>query len=305
MKKTQLETPILLITFKRPDTTKKVFEEIKKVRPKKLFIFSDGPRNEKERHKVKEVRKIFSNINWDCEVKTSFQKENKGMVKGALESINWFFRNVEEGIIFDDDCVPTPDFFRFCSEMLKRYRNDERIMHICGYNFQRGWKRDRYSYYFSKYTYIWGWATWRRAWKKYDFKMKDYPELREKCYFSDIFPNKIERSYINRIMSNAYYKNPNAVDTRWLYSTIINNGLTIVPNKNLVKNIGFGKYSTHTKPIDSYLSMPTQKLKFPLRHPPSMIRDLVSDERYAKWLFKNRLKKYILSKSGLSKFFKK
>ena len=152
---------------------------------------------------------------------------------------------------------------------------------------------------------MWGWGSWRRVWKNYDPKMSVYPELKKKGYFSDLFPNKYERKYIEHIMDVAYNKNPNAVDVRWLLSSIINNGLTVVPNKNLVNNIGFGSCATHTKKSDSFLSFLPQKIEFPLKHPPFIIRDRVADERYTKWLFWNRLKKQILSKTGLNRILGK
>lgn len=302
--KASLKTPVLLITFRRPETTKKVFEEIRKARPERLFLFSDGPRNEEEKVKVEMVRKIISNIDWPCKVKKLFMKKNLGLAKGALGSVHWFFKNVEEGIIFDDDCVPDQSFFRFCSELLEKYRDDDRVMHITGSNPHRVWKRDSYSYYFSKYPYVWGWATWRRAWKKYDFNMDSYPDLKRKKYFSDIFKDRLERKYILGILDHAYYKNPNAVDTRWLFSIIVNNGISIVPSKNLVRNIGFGDDSTHTKVIDSFLSIPSEKMEFPLKHPKFLIKDEIADKKYVRWLFKNRLKKKILVTTGLYKFFK-
>jgi len=299
-----LDVPVLLITFKRPETTTKVFEAIRKARPKKLFIFSDGPRNEVEKKKVEEVRKIVSKVDWDCEVKTSFQKTNLGMVIGVLGSISWFFDNVEEGIIFDDDCVPTQEFFKFCSEMLEKYRDDERIMHICGSNFQRGWSRDKYSYYFSKHTNAWGWASWRRARNKYDGKMRYYPELIKKKYLVDIFPNILERKYMEKNFNDAYYRNPGAIDVKWTFAVIANNGLSIVPSKNLVRNIGFEETSTNTKPIDSFFSLSPKKLDFPLMHPPGVIHDRKSDWRFMSWILRHKIKKHFLLKSGIYKIFK-
>ncbi|MFA5953747.1 MAG: hypothetical protein WC812_04095 [Candidatus Pacearchaeota archaeon] len=305
MNNLSINTPILLIAFNRPDLVKKVFEEIKKAKPKKLFVSVDGPRNNEEKIKVDEVKKIVSNVDWPCKLNKRFQDKNLGIIGGALGAIDWFFENVEEGIILEDDAIPNQDFFKFCSELLKKYRNDEKIMQINGCNFQRGWKREKYSYYFSKYAHTYGWATWRRARRKYDSKMQFYLELKKKKYFSDIFPNKIERKYILHIMDDAYFKIPEAIDTRWVYSVLINDGLCITPNENLVQNIGFGKDATHTKKSDSFFSIPTNNLSFPLIHPQFIIRDRLSDERYAKWLFKNRVKKFIIKRFSFSLKHKK
>ena len=298
----QLSTPVLIIAFKRPRITKILFEQIRKVRPKELFISIDGPRNESEREKVAEVRRIFSKIDWPCKVHKRFFDKNQGLIGGTLGALHWFFDEVEEGIVFEDDCNPTPDFFIFCEEMLERYRDDKRIMHITGCNFQRGWQRERYSYYFSTYTYMLGFASWKRAWKKYDFAMKDYPRLKKKGFFRKRFPEKHGRNYLLHILDRAYV-DPRGIDTKWLYSVIADKGLSIVPNKNLVENMGVGGVATNTKTIDSHLYHKTAKLNFPLKHPPRVIRDKKSDERYAKWLFWNRLKKFIFVKTGLARLF--
>lgn len=295
MKKTQLKTPVLLIAFKRPETTKRVFEEIRKARPKQLFIHIDGPRNKDEEAEVKKVKKIVSNIDWPCKVKKLYRKENKGFSKGVLKAINdWFFKNVSEGIILEDDGLPNQDFFRFCEEMLEKYRDDEKIMHINGCNFQRGWiskQSKKYSYYFSVYPHTYGWALWAKKRKKYNHGMKGYPEFRKNlCH---LFPNILERKYLIRTIDHAYYKYPEAVDTKWMFSIIKNKGLSITPNKNLVRGIGFSKNATNTK-ADSFLSLPTEKLNFPLTHPKKIVRDRKADARYVKWLLFHRLKKRFL-----------
>ncbi len=296
-KEKSFDTPILILAFNRPDLVKEVFEEIKKLKPKQLFLYSDGPRNEEEKKKVEEVRKIISKVDWKCNVKKLFYEKNQGIAEGIPQAYNWFFKQVEEGIILEDDAVPTQDFFRFCSELLERYRTDERVMQINGTNFQRGWSRDKNnSYYFSKYPHTYGWATWRRAREKYDSKMEGYEELKNKGYFRDLLPEKLERSYILHIMDDAFYHNPGAIDTKWVFSVMKNDGLCIMPNKNLVQNIGFREDSTHTKKIDSYLSIPPEKMNFPIKHPSFMIMDRKADERYAKWMFWNRIKKHFLLK---------
>lgn len=307
-KNKNLRVPILFLVFNRFDTTKKVFEEIKRVKPKKLFISSDGPREDKRKEKeaVEIIRKyLLDKIDWNCKVKTLFRNKNLGCKKAVSSAIDWFFENVEQGIVLEDDCFPSPDFFKFCEEMLEKYRDDERIMHISGNNFLGNWRRDKYSYYFSKYPFIWGWATWRRAWKKYNINMQAYPEFKKKKYLKDISSSRLEEKYIKKVMDRTYFNKSDTWDYQWFFTLLINNGLSIVPNENLVRNIGFDiDHSTHTKAIDSFLSIPTEKLKFPLKHPHFIIRDKKADERYVKWLFKNRLKKYFLLKTGLHKLIR-
>lgn len=289
-------TPILLLAFNRPETTEKVFAGIRKIRPRKLFISIDGPRKNhpEDIEKRKQVISIIKKVDWPCELKTLIRNKNLGCGMGPATAIDWFFQNVEEGIILEDDCLPTPDFFIFCSELLEKYRNDERIMHIAGYSFQRGKSKSPYSYYFSNYPYEWGWATWKRSWKLFDVSMGEYPEFLKGRYLKLVFQNLIERVYIKRIMNFTFFKKPDVWDAQWVFAMISNGGLSIVPNKNLVSNIGFNKNATHTNKRDSYLSMPTEKIDFPLKHPPFMIRDKKSDRRYAYWLLYNFIKKKIL-----------
>src|SRR3989338_283785 len=306
MTKDQFNTPILLIAFNRPETTKIVFEEIRKVRPKNFFMAVDGPRNgnEKDKTKVEKVREIIKKVDWPCKVKTLFRKENLGCKFGESSAITWFFKNVENGIILEDDNFPDPSFFKFCEELLEKYKNDERVMHISGNNFQRGRSIDNYSYYFSRYAHIWGWASWRRAWEKYDITLKSYPELRKKGYFKMLHPDFFERKNTLKNLDACYYKNFNTWDYQWTFSLLVNNGLAIIPNKNLVKNIGFIENSTHTKPIDSFLSMPAGKMEFPLKHPQFIIHNSFADRRYFRWTFIKKIRNFFLKKTGLINLFK-
>src|SRR3989344_2744707 len=201
----KLETPaVLLISFNRPEMVKKVFNEIRKARPKRLFLFSDGPRNSDEAKRVMKVREIISNVDWLCEIKKKFSKKNLGIRKGNIEAMNWFLDNVEEGVVFEEDSIPSQDFFRFSAEMLEKYRYDERIMQINGCNFQRGFKINDYSYYFSVYPYTYGWGFWKRSRKKFDDNMTKYPEIKKAGYISNFFRSWIERIYVKRILNEAY-----------------------------------------------------------------------------------------------------
>lgn len=238
MKELEFHTPILFVVFNRPDTTRLVFEEIRKIRPSQLFIAADGPRLNKpgDNEKCVEVRKIISNVDWPCEVKTLFREKNLGFRDAERLAFDWFFENVEEGIILEDDQLPHQDFFRFCEEMLEKYRNNEQIMMVSGGNFLPDFKIND-SYFFSKYFSIWGWATWRRAWRKYDFSMKSW-SLRESK--KKIKSNYTQDFMIERIikMFNDTYSKKNTWDTQWLYACLINNGLCITPKTNLITNIG-------------------------------------------------------------------
>lgn len=244
-----LDTPVLLLGFIRYQTAQKVFDEIRKAKPKKFFLAVDGPRVDRpdDKRLCQATRDIAKQVDWDCEVKTLFQEKNLGCGLGTATAINWFFENVDEGIIFDDDCVPDQSFFYFCQDLLKHYRNNSKIMHISGDNFQNGKKRGNGSYYFSKYTHNWGWATWKRAWQHFDFTIAG--------------PETMKHTW----------------DKQWLKSVEKYDGLAILPNFNLINNIGFGEDATHTKNAPSSLNIPTQEIPFPLVHPKMIRRNRTAD----------------------------
>lgn len=237
--------PILFLVFNRPDTTQKVFEEIKKAKPRRLFIAADGARNHEEWEKCNQVRDIVNKVNWDCEVKTLFQEQNHGCKEAITKGINWFFDNVEQGIILEDDCMPCQSFFRFCSDMLDYYRDDARIMHISGSNFQDGIKRGDGSYYFSKLMHCWGWATWKRAWKLNRKNFEGYDEFIKNDLISSIFEKQQHKNFWIHYFNEVQEGRISTWDFAWSYSVFVNNGICIIPNNNFVSNIGFGNNSTH------------------------------------------------------------
>ncbi len=241
-------TPILLITFNRLDTTVKVFTSIKRQKPKYLYIASDGPRSDKpgEAQKVEAVKNyILSEIDWDCEVKTLFRDKNLGCGLAVSGAISWFFDNVEQGIILEDDCLPYSDFFSFCEEMLEYYSDDSRIFSVSGTNLQGGTQRGDGSYYFSNYVGIWGWATWARAWKNYDFEMENYDLFLKNNQIGRIFEDKKQQIFWINTLNKT--KDIDTWDYQWLMAIWLCNGLSIIPNINLIKNIGFDAGGTHTK----------------------------------------------------------
>lgn len=272
------ETPVLLIIFNRPDTTRVVFDKIKEIKPKYLFIAADGPRLDKidEKEKCLMTREIIKEIDWDCELKTLFREENLGCRLGVSSAIDWFFGNVEEGIILEDDCLPNDSFFKFCANLLKHYRYDERVMHISGDNFQDGIKRGNGSYYFSKFNHVWGWATWRRAWDLYDLEMKTFLKFKSLNLIQNVWPDKIRQNYWLKIFELAYQKKINTWDYQWEYAILKNNGLCILPNYNLVSNIGFGSEATHTKNSSSLANMKTEELT-EIIHPNFLLVDDKAD----------------------------
>ncbi|MFA4828256.1 MAG: hypothetical protein WC855_04715 [Thermodesulfovibrionales bacterium] len=284
----QLETPVAFLVFNRPDATARVFEAIRAARPPRLLVVADGPRVDRpgDTEKCQATRAILQRVDWPCEVLTNYSDVNLGCKGRVSSGLDWVFRNVEEAIILEDDCLPHPTFFRFCEELLEKYRDDERVMMISGDNFQFGNKRTPYSYYFSHFTHIWGWASWRRAWKYYDVNMKLWPEIRDHGWLYDVMGNARSAEYWSGIFNKVYDNKINTWDYQWTFACWVQNGLTVLPNNNLISNIGFYHEATHTSTIISpFANMETKPMIFPLSHPPYMIRDSVADSYTTKRMF--------------------
>jgi hypothetical protein len=293
-----LQTPVLLVIFNRPETTALVFEAIRKAKPPRLYIAADGPRPSVigDQERCSTARAIVKKVDWECDVKTLFHDKNLNCGVAPSTAFTWFFKHEEAGIILEDDCLPSQSFFWYCEELLQRFRYDDRVMHIGGNNFLNGWRKDiDYSYYFSRSGHIWGWATWRRAWQEFDFEIKFYKRLAKDQYFNNFFLNWPEKFYRLRKFKKtaAATKQINWWDYQWDFTRYINSGLSIVPQVNLVKNIGFNEMATHTRNGKSNdAKLEAQEINVPLSHPPFILWDKESDMRY----FKSFLKQTMISK---------
>lgn len=278
-----LKTPVLFLIFNRPDTTKKVFESIRIAKPQRLYVAADGPRSGKstESELCDQTRKIINNVDWNCQVKTLFRDKNMGCKVAVSSALDWFFENETEGIILEDDCLPNQSFFTFCETLLDQYRTNERVMHICGANFQMGKQRGDASYYFSKYNHVWGWASWKRAWKHYDVSMSDYSVEDIDNILCKNFDTKREIGYWKRILNDVFEGKIDTWDYQWTYAIWKQDGIAVIPNKNLISNIGFDIDATHTdsKDIMSVGNIPLVEMK-EIRHPQSIFVDKEAD-RYA------------------------
>ena len=295
-----MKTPVAFLIFNRPDTTKKVFEVIRQAQPAKLLVVADGARSDRpgEAEKCQATRAIIDRVDWECEVLTNYSDINLGCKVRVSSGLNWVFNNVEEAIILEDDCLPHPSFFLFCEKLLKYYREDERIMVISGDNFQFGRKRTTYSYYFSRYNHCWGWATWKRAWQHYDVEMKLWQQIRDNNWLESILERPRAIEYWQKVFQATYDENINSWAYRWTFACWIQNGLTILPNANLVSNIGFGVEGTHTtNNSNAVANLTTEKVCFPLQHPPFIIRDALADEFTQKTLFNTSVFERIVKKA--------
>jgi len=278
--KFKLTTPILFLIFNRLETTKRVFEEIRKAKPTKLFIAADGPRNEKEKRVTDRVRKwVLSNINWHCKVKTLFREKNLGCKYAVSSAIGWFFENVHQGIILEDDCLPSQSFFRFCQELLEKYKKNKKIKMITGYNLLDNNINLNYSYWFSSNMFIWGWATWRRAWEEYDINIEKKVDIIKLYKLSNnFFDFLLNLKRVNDLKN----KKVDTWDYQWSISMKLRKGLCIVPKRNLIENLGFCEQFTNTKPneIDiKYFYKKRKDLDFPLIHPPKIENNKSLDKR--------------------------
>jgi hypothetical protein len=189
-----MNTPVVLIVFNRPDPTAQVFAAIREAQPSQLFLISDGPRANRpdDLEKCRAVRAVIDQVDWPCDVQTNYAEKNMGCKYRVASGLDWVFSVVEEAIILEDDCLPHPSFFKYCEELLEKYRDDRRIGIISGHNNLFGYRRSADSYYYSNIPYIWGWATWRRTWEAYDFNISLWPEVRDSNRLKDIFKHAIE-----------------------------------------------------------------------------------------------------------------
>jgi hypothetical protein len=294
----QLSTPVALLIFNRPDTTERVFREIAKAKPPKLLVVADGPRTNKagEYEKCQQTRAIIQKVDWDCEVITNFSENNMGCKLRVASGIDWIFEQVEEAIILEDDCLPEPSFFQFCEEMLERYRFNERVSMVSGGNLQFGQQRGLGSYYFSRYTHIWGWASWRRAWQHYDREIKLWPQFRDEGWIETLFPSQGEQEYWRNSFQMVYDGSLDTWDCSWTFCALLKGMLQVVPNVNLISNIGFGPEATHTHEVGIHANMPTQPMIFPLVHPNFVLQDpegdrFISEDQIAPSFVKRQVRK--------------
>lgn len=283
-----LSTPIVFLIFNRPDVTERVFSEIAKAKPPKLLFVGDGARINRpgEAEKVMATRAIVDRVDWPCEVLINFSDANLGCRRRVSSGLDWVFKHVDEAIILEDDCLPTPAFFRFCQELLERYRHDLRIGMISGNNFQFGRKFGEDSYYFSKYNHIWGWATWGDRWRNgYDDKMSLWPTLRDQGRLKDLVLDQNEIGYWKKMFNRMYSGKDNSWAFPWTFANWINGWLTVLPSVNLVSNIGFMPGATHSTVTTKLANMATEDMSFPLVHPVFMARNTKADQACF-WIYK-------------------
>lgn len=288
MKMQQFQTPILFITYNRLETVKKTFVNIKKIKPQKLYLASDGPKadNADDARRVYEVREWLEQaIDWQCEVYKRYSDYNQGCKYGPANAIDWVFEKEEWAIILEDDIVVEDDFFYFCQDMLRYYATDTRIMTISGYKKVWDFPIDD-DYFFSFFSPIWGWATWRRAWQYFDIEMKNWPQCKQENVLAKIFRYGAISALTDEF-DRTFNGELDAWDYPWLLTRLSRGGLGIVPKVNLIKNIGFDK-ATATHTIGKPPEFQQGTLTFPLKYVDHVTRNLEYDKAYEKKFYKKK-----------------
>lgn len=287
--------PILLIVFNRPDKVQSLLSALAEIKPPVIYVAADGPRvgHPTDTTRSNATRALFTNLPWDCEVHTNFQTKNLGCKTGVSTAITWFFTQVESGIILEDDCIPAPSFISYASALLDKYKDDEKVMHINGTSFLENTPNLSDSYFFSKIPLVWGWATWRRAWNKYDINVTEIASLRGYLFKEEAFSKQAYAQFWVDLCKHIHFHNIDTWDAQWVYTILHNKGIVTTPAYNLIHNIGFDADATHTTEISStalQISKSWPKL-LELAHPNSMVVKKSLDAILMQTAFVDTLKK--------------
>ncbi|MAR09273.1 MAG: hemolytic protein HlpA-like protein [Blastopirellula sp.] len=275
----ETSTPVIFLTFNRPDLTQLVFNAIAMARPKRLYVVSDGarPHVAGEAERVAETRAIIDQVSWPCDVLTDFAESNLGCYQRITSGLRWAFQQAEEAIVLEDDCLPDPSFFTYCDRLLDQYRDESKVGNICGCNFQKGHSRTSSSYYFSKYFHCWGWATWRSTWEKFDANVRQ-PSLLTADDLVSPWDTAAEKKYWHSIFRDHFSGKNSSWDFLWLYTCWQHDLLSVTPDVNLVSNIGFRADATRTSCSTNPLAnLPRLPMPEVLRHPAAITRMCEAD----------------------------
>ena len=293
-----MQTPVVLIIYRRPDTTRKVLEQIRKVKPERLFVIADGPGSDLDKERCQATRTAVEGIDWPCKVSRNYADENMGCRARVSSGLDWVFENVERAIILEDDCLPSPSFFPFCEELLHRYGDDKRVMHINGNTYGTDFSDlNEYSYGFCNYAQVWGWATWRRAWRHFDVNISKWPQFKKSGLTQSLEGNTKAKEKRYEKWDRTYRGEIDAWGYQWHFAVMSQGGLAVVPNRNLISNIGFDKLATHTTNADSHkANLNAEAIEDPLSHPPFIVSDQRINKVYRQNMLAPPLKKRVINK---------
>jgi hypothetical protein len=274
------EVPVALFVFNRPEVTRQIFDVVARMRPCRLFLIADGPRTDRpgEAEACAEVRRIVTALDWPCEVATNFSPSNMGCGRRMSSGIDWVFKNVDDAVLIEDDCLPSPQFFDFCRAMLERYRHDMRIGTVAGTNCMTRHAHFPGSYFFSRCPHVWGWAAWRRSWALYDYGMAKLAAAREARLLEAVMGHHDLARFWYDIFDNVQSGRVDTWDYQLFFTSFCNSWLNIIPAANLVSNIGHGPDATHCREPSEFANLPLGELALPLQHPDFMVRCQKHDE---------------------------
>ena len=268
------DVPVLLLVYRRPETTQKVLDVLRHVRPSRLYVAADGPRTPDDTASCAKAREVATNIQGSTHIQTLFRDAHLGLRRGVPEALDWFFQYESAGIILEDDVVPDPTFFQFVREVLDRYRDDKRVAGVSGNG--RGGPSIEDSYTFSRYPHIWGWATWADRWELYDQEMSDWPRLRDEGWLRSLSPHRDFERYWRHIFNDTHGGGIDTWAYQWVYTCFVHRIVTAVSDRALVHNVGTGIGATHTLRLP-YRQPDVTAMSFPLQHPPKVSRDQLLD----------------------------
>jgi len=277
-----MKEAVAFLVFNRPECTERTFAEIRRARPQRLFVVADGPRLSRtgEAEKCKAVREIIDNgVDWPCDVERNYSNKNLGCASRLATGLTWAFSRAESLIVLEDDCLPDPSFFVYCEELLSKYRHDARVGQICGTPFIKSKVDTEFSYLYSRYGPIWGWASWRRAWSYYDLELRSWPQLKRSGNLGSIINSQRERVVRSALYDKLHAGNPSTWDFQWGYAKLFNSMLSVIPRVSLIENIGFGQEATHTATTSQVLGR--FEMEFPLHHPDRVIPDMLFETAFS------------------------
>lgn len=287
--------PVLLVAFNRLDTLASVVEALRPCAPSRVYVAADGPRagREGEAARCAEVRRLLTGLPWPCEVRTRFLDSNAGCARGVSGAVSWFFEHEPAGVVLEDDCVPDAGFLPYCGEMLARFARDERVMSVLGTRFAPVDPAQRASYSFTRFPSVWGWASWRRAWSRYELRLGDW---RAKCRVPGQplpeFPRASNAGWSRKLdrvsgpVDGA--REPGTWDYQWSFAHFRHDGLAVLPRTNLISNIGAGPSATHIGRGSVWIDLPRQSLPLPLEHPAEVVPDESADHFHEHWHLNHR-----------------
>jgi len=251
--------PVLFLAFNRPEQTRRVFKAIRAARPQRLYVAADGPRLDRpgESERCAEVRSIATAVDWPCDLVTLLREVNAGCAEAVSSAVTWFFNHEPEGIILEDDCLPDPSFFAYCTLQLERWRDDSRVGQICGFNLLPEASPTASDYFASHFGWSWGWASWRRAWRSYDLTMASWRQLKMLGLHRQhpFYPERIR--LFDATTASGWQA---SWDYQWHYTLASQGQLSLIPSVSLIENIGFTDDATHTFSADSRRSRPATSM---------------------------------------------